>query len=118
MPVVARRRAASTRQGRGGSYSGVLWATTRTQRGAAWAAHTSSDFGCSALGRLQSSVVGGRSLLCLYGSVDIAVDVVGPDPLEHSIPVQGRRNRWLHPSKPEGEPGLLSEPRDFRHLGR
>ena len=31
------------------SHSGVLWATTRTQRGAAWAAHTSSDFGCSAL---------------------------------------------------------------------
>jgi hypothetical protein len=33
------------------SHSGVLWATTRTQRGAAWAAHTSSDFGCSALVR-------------------------------------------------------------------
>ncbi len=32
------------------SHSGVLWATTRTQRGAAWTAHTSSDFGCSALG--------------------------------------------------------------------
>jgi hypothetical protein len=31
------------------THSGVLWATTRTQRGAAWAAHTSSDFGCSAL---------------------------------------------------------------------
>ena len=32
------------------SHSGVLWATTRTQRGAAWAAHTSSDVGCSTLG--------------------------------------------------------------------
>ena len=31
------------------SHSGVLQATARTQRGAAWAAHTSSDFGCSAL---------------------------------------------------------------------
>ena len=35
------------------SHIGVLWATTRTQRGAAWAAHTSSDFGCSALSMLM-----------------------------------------------------------------
>src|SRR4029453_2838052 len=42
------------------SHSGVLWATTRTQRGAAWAAHTSSDFGCSALGfETQSHLVEG-----------------------------------------------------------
>ena len=31
------------------SHSGVLWATTRTQRGAAWNRTTSSDFGCSTL---------------------------------------------------------------------
>ncbi len=39
------------------SHSGVLWATTRTQRGAAWAAHTSSDFGCSALGPAGAQAV-------------------------------------------------------------
>jgi hypothetical protein len=49
MPVVARRRAASTRKAEEESHSGALWATTRTQRGAAWAAHTPSDFGWSAL---------------------------------------------------------------------
>jgi hypothetical protein len=64
-------------------------------------------------GRLWAGLVGGRSL---HGSVDIAVDVVGPDSLQYSIPVQGRRNRWLDPSKPEGEPGLLSKTGDFRHL--
>ena len=57
MPVVARRRAASTRKAEEEEeeeeeeepHSGVLWATTGTQRGAARTAHTPSDFGCSAL---------------------------------------------------------------------
>src|SRR6476620_10355655 len=58
MPVVARQRAASTRKAEEESHSGVLWATTRTQRGAAWAVHISSDFGCSALatGRVPPEV--------------------------------------------------------------
>ena len=71
------------------------------------------------IGRVRPApdrLVGGRSLLRLYGSVDIAVDVVGPNLFQHSIPVQGRCNRRLDPGKPEGEPGLLNKPGDFGHL--
>jgi hypothetical protein len=38
--------------------------------------------------------------------------------LQHPIPVQGCLNRWLHPSKPQGEAGLLNKTGDFRYLGR
>src|SRR5215203_6823519 len=69
-------------------------------------------------GRPRAGLVGGRSLLRLYRSVDIAVDLVGPNPFQHPIPVQGSRNRWLNPGKPEGEPGLLNKTGDFRHFGR
>src|SRR5829696_825708 len=64
------------------------------------------------------SLVGGGSFLRLYGSVDIAMDLVGPNPFQYSIPAQGSRKRWLNPGKPEGERGLLNKTGDFRHLGR
>src|SRR5215207_1047165 len=49
------------------SHSGVLWATTRTQRGAAWAAHTSSDFGCSTLPGASESDLGDQDGIATPG---------------------------------------------------
>jgi hypothetical protein len=59
-------------------------------------------------GRLRVGLVGGRSLLRLYGSVNIAVDVVGPDPIQHSISVKVPATAGYARSRQPGDDDVIA----------
>ena len=59
-----------------------------------------------------------RRLLRLHGPVDVAVDHVRPDALDHAVALQDRPNRGLQPGQAQVDVRLAGEDHDVRHLCR